>query len=72
MAYWRDWHEQKVYEVLCQMIPGLQAWLVDSQSGENVLHIAELVCICLISHISQLILDSFLLKDTERCIQCES
>ena len=35
--------EQKVYEALCQIIPGLQNHLLEAESDENVLYIADLV-----------------------------
>ena len=35
--------EQKVYEALCQFIPGLQNHLLEAGSNENILHIADLV-----------------------------
>jgi hypothetical protein len=34
-----------VYEALCAIVPGLQNRLLDSESDENVLHIADLVSV---------------------------
>ena len=39
----RELREQKVYEALCQIIPGLQNRLLEAGSDENILHIADLV-----------------------------
>jgi hypothetical protein len=43
----RELREHRVFSRLLQMIPGLEDRLMEG-SNENVIHVAELVCIILI------------------------
>jgi len=62
----RERREHRVFQLLLQMIPGLEERLVEG-SEENVIHVAELVCFLLATCLERLM--QFTYPDSERRFQ---
>jgi hypothetical protein len=62
----RERQEHRVFQLLLQMIPGLEERLVEG-SEENIIHVAELVCFLLATCLEHLV--QFTYPDSERRFQ---